>query len=158
VFKTVANEFVRHRTALWFVGRGIVIDANGTEIAKPVTLYKNYLLAINYYPLLLCLNYLIQPSVFFTREAYAQYGPFTGTSDFIMEYDLWLKLGRVVMPRVINKQFSRFRIEASTKTKTMFRNLLIEDEKIVRKYTRNPVILLLHRLNNLGRVFVGRFV
>lgn len=157
-FKTVVNEFVEHRNSLWFVGKGIVVNENNAEIAKPVMWYKSFLLTLNSYTLLLTTNYLMQPSVFFTREAYQKYGPFIGTRDFIMEYDLWLKLGRVSMPRVINKTLSKFRIEASTKTKTLSLDLLKEDEKVIRQYTKNLFILLLHKLNNLGRILVGRFV
>ena len=100
----------------------------------------------------------MQPSVFFTKEAYKKYGPFSGTSDFICEYDLWLKLARVSMPIVLNKCISKFRIEPNTKTKRMFKSLLFEDVKIVKKYTKSPLIIFLHELHNLGRVLIAKFV
>ena len=100
----------------------------------------------------------MQPSVFVTKEAYKMYGPFTGISDFVMEYDLWINLSKVSMPLVINKNISKFRMEPGTKTKMMFMSLLTEDWKIVNKYTNNRIILYLHRLNNLGRLLVEKFV
>src|SRR5258706_143222 len=87
-----------------------------------------------------------------------EYGPFTGTKDFIMEYDLWLKLCRISVPTVINKNISKFRIDDNTKTKTMYMQLLKEDWKVVKKYTHNPLVLALHLLNNFGRELVGIFV
>lgn len=157
-FSLISKEYQSHPDALWFAGRGTIINEKNVEIVKPVTWYKNMLLDFNSYFLLLVTNYLIQPSIFITRSAFEKFGPFTGTSSFIMEYDMWLKIGRNSMPVVINKNLSRFRIEPGTKTKTLVKNLLLEDWKIVNKYTNNRLVLLLHRLNNLGRIMVDRFV
>jgi len=143
---------------LWFAGRGNVIDAKGMEIAKWATLYKNFLLLLNSRFLLLTTNYLMQPSVFVTKSAWRRFGPFTGTKRFVMEYDLWLKMSKVKMPIISNKYISSFRIEPSTITKKSTEILLKEDEKIVRRYTSNPLILLVHSLHNLGRLMVGKIV
>ena len=75
-----------------------------------------------------------------------------------MEYDLWLKMSKVKMPIISNKYISSFRIEPSTITKKSTEILLKEDEKIVRRYTSNPLILLVHSLHNLGRLMVGKIV
>lgn len=157
-FASVADAYIKNPAALWFAGRGVMIDEKDIEIAKPITRYKNLLLGINNYSQLLMTNYLMQPSVFFTRSSFEKYGPFSGTEDFITEYELWLKLGKKGMPVIINIILSEFRIEPTTKTKRLFKDLLNEDAKIVRKYTGNPFILGLHDLNNLGRVIIGKFV
>src|SRR5258706_776781 len=154
----ISKAYQTHPDSLWFSGRGAVVNKKNIEIAKPVTWYKNFLLSrINYYSLL-ANNFLIQPSVFVSKAALKKYGPFTGTKDFIMEYDLWLKLCRISVPTVINKNISKFRIDDNTKTKTMYMQLLKEDWKIVKKYTHNPLVLALHLLNNFGRELVGIFV
>lgn len=158
IFYDISTAYLSNSDKLWFAGRGIVVNERGKEIARLVTIYKNYLLSMSNYNLLLANNYLMQPSVFFTKEAYKKYGPFTGTNDFITEYDFWLKLGKISMPGIINKTISKFRIEPTTKTKRMFNSLLKEDRKIVIKYTNNLLILIFHDLNNWGRVLIGRFV
>jgi len=157
-FNEMSKAYLYNSDKLWFAGQGVVVNKEGVEITKFVTVYKNFLLLLNSKLCLLMTNYLMQPSVFFTKQAYKRYGPFTGTDNFITEYDLWLKFGRVSMPVIINKTVSRFRIEPSTKTKLMFRDLLKEDKKIVGRYTKNPLILFLHDLNNFGRVFISLFV
>jgi len=144
--------------ALWFAGRGMVIDGKGERIAVWPTRYKNLLLAINYYPLMLIVNYLMQPSVFITRTAWKRFGPFAGTKKFVTEYDLWLKIAEVKMPIVTNKYLSGFRIEPSTITKKFSRLLLLEDEKIVKKHTNSSLIIMLHNLHNIGRLAVGKIV
>lgn len=157
-FKNIAKSFYEHPEAVWFAGRGVVIDSKGHEIAKLITWYKNMLLNLNSRFLLLTTNYLMQPSVFITRDAYKKFGPFSGTAEFITEYDTWLKLSRIGMPFVVNETLSKFRISSSSITQRMTKRLLKEDEKIVTKYTDNFVVLFLHRLNNLGRILIGRIV
>lgn len=154
----VAKAYAENPGALWFAGKGIVVDGSGKEIAKPISWYKSLCLRLNFYFLLLIFNYLMQPSVFLTSKAYQKYGPFIGTTDFITEYDLWLKLGKTEIPVVLPQNLSKFRIEPLTKTKRLFTSLLSEDERIAGKYTENPLILFLHRLHNLGRILIGRFV
>ena len=149
---TVGKYFSKNPDTLWLAGRGDVIDESGREISRLVTGYKNLLLAINRYPLLLVVNYLMQPSVFLARGAYEKYGPFTGSQVGVMEYELWLKLGRVKMPAVLDSYLSSFRLAGGTISSTEFKKVLLLDEKIAEKYTKNPLVLLMHRLHNLGRV------
>jgi glycosyltransferase involved in cell wall biosynthesis len=156
-FLKVAEAYARNPEALWFAGKAEVIDENGKEIARLVTWYKNLLLTFNFYPLLLVTNYLMQPSVFITQEAYRRYGPFTGKK-FVMEYDLWLKIGKENMPVVIHNALSKFRISGGSFTSERSKELLAEDSKIIKKYTSNALLLFLHNLHNLGRLLTLLFL
>ena len=157
-FAEIEKMYRLNIDALWFAGRGMVIDGKGDRIAVWPNRYKNILLAINSYPLMLIVNYLMQPSVFITRTAWKRFGPFVGTKKFITEYDLWLKIAEFRMPIVTNKYLSSFRIEPSTITKKFSRLLLQEDEKIVKRHTDSPLIIFLHNLHNIGRLVVGKIV
>ncbi|HJY98730.1 MAG TPA: glycosyltransferase family 2 protein [Patescibacteria group bacterium] len=154
-FEEVAKHYLLNPEVLWLAGRGGVIDLNGGKIAVFATRYKNFLLRLNSYPLILMTNYFMQPSVFIARSAYKKYGPFTGTGDFVMEYNLWLKLGRVQMPQVVNKDLSMFRIGPENITSLQTTRILKEDEKIAKKYTGNWLILALHKIHNLARKAIG---
>lgn len=159
VFEKVAGEYIKNPDSLWFAGEGIVINEIGKENLGPFYRYfikpfKNFLLKLDLYPFLLVVNYLIQPSVFITREAFKKYGPFTGAKDFVMEYDLWLKLGKVKMPRVIDCVFSGFRIAFGSITTRSYKKLLAQDLEVVKKYSKNPFIIFFHKLGNWGRRLV----
>lgn len=156
--KEVARLYQLNIDALWFAGRGEVVDGDGTRIAVWPTRYKNLLLTLNFYLFLLGVNYLMQPSVFITRNAWKRFGPFIGYKNFVLEYDLWLKIARVKMPVTSGKYLSSFRIEPGTITKKYSSMLLAEDEKILKKYSNNPAVILIHKLHNLGRFAVGKFV
>jgi hypothetical protein len=95
---------------------------------------------------------LMQPSVFFTKAAFKKYGPFVGSGHYVMEYDFWLKLAEVSMPIVLTSYLSSFRLSGENVSATDFGQLLSDDMKITGKYTKNSLLLFLHKLNNLARV------
>ncbi len=150
--RAIGDYFAKNPKTLWLAGRGMVINSKGKEISGWVTAYKNFLLTLNLYYLLLITNYLIQPSVFLSRKAITKFGPFKGTKNFVLEYDLWLKLGQVQMPAILSLPLASFRLFKENISSTQYRNVLEKDYLVVKKYTRNPIILLLHKINNLGRI------
>lgn len=147
----VGKYFFDNPNTLWLAGQGGVIDRSGKEVARLITRYKNCLLAINKYPVLLIVNYLMQPSIFLSKMGYKKYGPFKGSKTSVMEYDLWLKLGKITMPVVLKKYLSSFRLASGSISSTKFSETLQLDEKIASEHTSNKFILLLHRIHNLGR-------
>jgi len=156
--KKVGNYFMQKPGTLWLAGNGKVINNVNSYIAKIPTIYKNFLLKFSSYQILLTVNYLMQPSVFLSRRVYHEYGPFTGFGKIVMEYDLWLKIGKEKMPIILNDNLSLFRINKGTTSYSQGRKLLDEDYSIAKKYTNNIVILLFHRLNNLLRLLVLNFL
>jgi hypothetical protein len=100
----------------------------------------------------------MQPSVFLSKSAWKKYGPFRGNTKFIMEYEMWLRVGQDKMPVIINQILSLFRIPEKSISRDEFEKTLKADFEIVRKHTKNPLILFLHFLNNVGRSFVIKSV
>jgi glycosyltransferase involved in cell wall biosynthesis len=147
----VGKCFQNNSKISWVAGKGRVIDGEDNEISRAITTYKNLLLGINKYPLLLMVNYLMQPSVFLSRSTYKKHGPFTGTKKYVMEYDLWLKIGKDKMPEVLGEYLSNFRLTVGTISTTSYKLVLASDLEIVENYTNNKLLLFLHKLNNLGR-------
>lgn len=157
-FNEIERLYRLNIDALWFAGRGMVVDKNENRVAVWPTRYKNLLLFLGFRFLLLTTNYLMQPSVFITRVAWERFGPFIGSKNFVLEYDLWLKISKMKMPVTTSKYLSSFRIEPNTISASLSKDLLNEDEKIVKKYTGNILILMLHKLHNLGRLLVVKTV
>lgn len=148
----VADSFLDNPDCLWITGFGDIINDSGKIISTLVTRYKNFLLQSNSYQILLAVNYITQPATFITREAYEKFGPFIGTRKYVMEYELWLKLGKIKMPKVIKRNLASFRLTADNISSTSFKELLSLDYQIVKIYTNNPLILWFHLLNNWGRI------
>lgn len=150
----VGKAFWENKKTMWVAGRGIVVDEKGHEIAHWVTLYKNILLRLNNYKLLLLVNYMMQPSVFFTRKAYKKYGPITGDKIHIREFDLWYKLGKIKMPVVINECLSNYSVFPGVGSALYYDTIRRDDYKITKKYTKNWFILTLRYFHNWARVIV----
>lgn len=150
--KMVGQVYLQDPEVLWITGYGNIIDGQGKVTSSFVTKYKNILLDINNYQMLLAVNSITQPATFITREAYQKYGPFTGTKRYVMEYELWLKLGRVKMPKVIKKNLASFRLTMDNISATSFKELLSLDYQIAKAHSKNFIILAFHLLNNWGRI------
>lgn len=153
--KIVGKYFAEYPKTPWLAGQGKIINQDSKEMLRLVTAYKNLLLNINNYQLLLIVNYLIQPSVFLSRKAFVNYGPYPGIRKFVTEYDLWLRIGNNQMPAVINKPLSKFRIEPLSVTSTQAQQLLSKDFEIVQKYTKSKIIIYLHKAHNSLRMLIG---
>jgi glycosyltransferase involved in cell wall biosynthesis len=157
--ETVTGYFTENPNALWFVGKCSIVNDSNQEIAKFWTLCKNILLKINLYSLLLFTsNYVSQPSTFVTKKAYQKYGPFTGNKKFVYEYDMWLTLGKIVMPVVIDKYLSKFRISEDNISSVIYNDLFDMDIKVVKKHSRNKIFVYSHSINNYVRVIVRKLV
>lgn len=148
----VGTNFLNNPATLWLIGYGNIINAKGKVVSSVVTNYKNFLLAINNYKLLLTVNYINQPSVFLGAKAYKKFGPFYGTKKYVMEYDLWLKLGKTNMPTIIKQNLSSFRLTMDNISSTYYDELLGSDYQIASNFTNNYIILIFHRLHNLLRI------
>lgn len=158
-FDIMAEVYMKYPEAIWFAGRGKVIDKKGLEIARLSTLYKNLLLSLNSRFHLLSTNYLTQSSVFLTKKTYVKYGPFHGmTNGIVMEYEFWLRLSEDSMPIVVPGTLSSFRITEENISSTSYKDTLKEDEMIAKRFTRNKFIILLHKFNNLLRVITIKLI
>jgi glycosyltransferase involved in cell wall biosynthesis len=158
-FELIANAYKKNPNALWYAGGGTITNEKGKEIATFWSACKKLLLNLNSYALLLSTsNYLVQPSVFFSKEAYKNYGPFTGINGYVFEYEFWLKLGKVSMPKVIHNNLSKFRAGGANMSAAFNNSIFAMDMKVIRKYSGNPIVVFLHWLNNHIRLIVNKFV
>jgi glycosyltransferase involved in cell wall biosynthesis len=125
----VAKTFAEHPDAVAVAGTARVIDAEGAEVGLlrlPPSASLSGLLA---HP-----TNLVQPSTFFTREAYRRVGGLDRDLQLAMDVDLWMKLARagdlVLLPDAI---LSRFRIHPGAKSVAGAADAAREDLKVRRR-------------------------
>lgn len=147
----VAEAFTRHPGVMWVTGRCRIIDGKNNEIRKPITGYKNFLLKLGGFPLLVMTNYISQPSTFWRRDALEEVGFLDESLHFVMDYDYWLRLYSRYPPMFIRDYLASFKIHPMSKTtSTGHRDVYIEEERrVIRRYTRSRWLLLLHDLHRL---------
>lgn len=149
--RKVAGVFTRHPGAVWAIGKCRIVDGDNNEIRKPITRYKNILLKLGGFPLLVMTNYISQPATFWRRDALDTAGFLDENLHYVMDYDYWLRLYSRYSPVFLPDYLASFKIHPSSKTtSTGHRNVYVEEEKLViRRYTNSRWLLLLHDLHRL---------
>lgn len=147
-FQKIIDTLGRYPNINWLTGYSHIIDEKNIIIQKPISLYKNFWLNNYSYHSLLILNYISQPSTFFTRKALNQIEFFNEKLKYTMDYDYWLRLGNLNSPIILKEYLSNFRIHSTSKGKTSYKNQFSEDYITASKYTSNQLILWLHQFHN----------
>jgi glycosyltransferase involved in cell wall biosynthesis len=153
----VMDYFSAHPDCLWLYGKSRIIDENGVEVRKLLSAYKNLVSSKFFYPLLLLENFISQPSVFFRRSAFEAAGPLELDLPLAMDYDLWLRLGKMGPPGIIHDRLSCFRVHKQAKSTQNIRKQFIEQYRIHKRHDRRRMLLFLHRLN-IFRTICGYWV
>lgn len=126
--------FFAHPERKWLVGRCRIIDEQGRELHPWITAYKNLLLRIYSYPLLLTENFICQPSVFFRRSIFDYYGYFDERQDFVMDYEFWLRIGERERPIILKDYLACFRRFPGTKSNSGFIRQFRDDKAVAQFY------------------------
>ena len=109
----VAHAFATDREATWVTGYCRIVGADGQEIRKPVTGYKNWLLRHHSFALYLTQNYVSAPATFVRKDAYPD-PPYQTRYRISMDYDTQLRLARKRDPIVLREELSAFRMIEGT--------------------------------------------
>ena len=144
----VHDFFSRNPDAMWVYGKCRIIDENDTEIRRLITFYKNLRLRYYSYNMLLTENYISQMSVFFRREIFDQVGYLDVNDHMVMDYDYWLRIGKLYPAVFIDEYLADFRWHTASKSGSDYRRQLNDAYNTARRHAgdaRWPIWL--HRLN-----------
>jgi glycosyltransferase involved in cell wall biosynthesis len=82
------------------------------------------------------IDFIVQPATFFTRSAYLAVGGLDLTLNWVMDYDLWIKLGSRYPARYVPGSWAKVRIHDGTKTGTGGLHRLLEIERMIAGHGR----------------------
>ena len=119
---------------LWATGPCLIIDGEGSEIRRFVTRYKSILLRRYSYRMHLVQNFVASPSTFIRREAFDRVGALDERFRYSMDYDLWLRLGRVAPPLVLDRPLAAFRMAEGSLSMTGFERQFAEHAQNAREH------------------------
>ena len=144
---TVAEVFA-DPAVRWAVGRYRVVDRAGVQIRRPIVRYKERSLRRYSYRRLLRENFIAQPAVFWRASFGRSIGPLDVGLQMAMDYDLWLRMGRVTAPALVDRELAAFRVHPASKTGRIDRGQFDEGYRVARRHAgRHRADLLVHRLN-----------
>ena len=90
---------------------------------------------INFYHLLNNPDLIRQPSFFWRREKFFEFGGVDESLNLVMDYDLFLKFAKLKTPGYIGKNFSYYRMYDKTKTVVNRRKQAVEIYKVIKKHS-----------------------
>jgi len=128
----VGEAFAADPSAMWVTGYCDIVDAEGNEIRRAVTAYKNALVRRWSYPLYLTQNFVSDPATFVRREALEEAGPLDPRYRISHDYDLWLRVGRRHPPVVLRRTLSSFRMTEGTQSMAGFERQFEEHAECAR--------------------------
>jgi len=144
----IAEAFRAHTDAQWLVGRYEIIDAHDRPIRSAIARYKERALNRYRYRALLRENFISQPAVFWRRAFGERVGPLDESLHWTMDYDLWLRMGKLTTPFILDRVLARFRLHGSSKSGRVDRRQFDEGYRVARRYLgRDWASRAAHRLN-----------
>jgi len=153
----VGRAFAARPGAEWLTGRCLIIDADGREIRRPITAYKNWLLRHYSFRLYLTQNFVSCPSTFVRKDAYEAVGPLDPRYRISMDYDVFLRIARRWEPVVLDQELAVFRMEEGTLSIDGFEQQFVEHAEQARRHgTGHPVPVAANQVISRGIVLVYR--
>ena len=132
--------------ALWATGDCLILDEDGNEIRRAVTAYKNFFLRHYSYSLHLVQNFVSCPSTFIRRSAFDRVGLLDERFAYSMDYDLWLRLGRLSPPVILDETLAGFRMAPGSLSMSGFERQFVEHEQNAREHgAGHPVAVTANR-------------
>jgi glycosyltransferase involved in cell wall biosynthesis len=129
-----AEAFDAHPEAEWVTGRCPIIDAEGDEIRRGITAYKNALLRRYSRRLYLTHNFVSAPATFLRTAVLRELGGFDERYRISVDYDLQLKLARRGDPVVLDRDLACFRMADGTLSMSGFRTQFREHAEQARRH------------------------
>jgi glycosyltransferase involved in cell wall biosynthesis len=140
------SAFATRPDAEWVTGRCLIIDADGEEIRRPVTAYKDFFLRRYSFRLHLMQNFVSCPSTFVRRSAFDAVGLLDERFRYSMDYDLWLRLARRSEPVVIDEPLAAFRMAEGSLSMSGFDRQFAEHVQNAREHgAGHPVAVTANR-------------
>lgn len=151
------SAFAEHPEALWVTGPCLIVGADDEEIRSAVTRYKNLFLRRYSYRLHLVQNFVSCPSTFVRRAAFDRIGLLDERFKYSMDYDLWLRLGRLQPPVVVDEPLASFRMAEGSLSMTGFERQFAEHAQNAREHGEgHPLAVGLNRVTSRLIVLIYR--
>jgi len=147
VFDLVAKKFSQTECQ-WLTGDYFIVDKDDHKIQALTILYKKFWRNFSSSTLLSVLNYINQPSTFWSRNLWEKSGPLDSSLKFAIDYDFWMRTIKISLPYITNQPLSAFRIHKSSKGGSMFQNQFDEELQVLKHYSRDPLIFRMHQFHN----------
>ena len=132
--QAVGEAFRDHPATVWLTGYCQIIDADGAEIRRAITEYKNAFLRRYSLGLYLTHNFISAPATFFRRTVLEEAGGFDERYRISVDYDLQLRIARHHDPLILRRYLASFRMVKGTLSMSGFQTQFREHAEQARRH------------------------
>ena len=156
----VARTFQESNDSGLITGFCRIINENDHEIRRAITFYKNRSLKQLSHKRLLLENPISQPATFWNRKINDEIGFFREDLNFVMDYEMWLRITSRYSLQVIPEYLSGFRWYTTSKSGGNFQKQFAEETKVADEYIPETDHLsrFIHRLNSSKIIYSYKFL
>lgn len=124
----------------WYIGHANYIDQQNKQIRKITSLIKNILLNHFSKNILYLVNFIMTPSVFFSKKKFLELNKLNHEMRHATDYVLWLQFSQISKPKIIRKTLSLVTFTNKTKTGSFDYKRYFEIYKNINKFSNNPLL------------------
>lgn len=130
VLSTVLNRFVCNPAELWLTGGFTFVSDKGAFIRDiRVRRYSFRRLVRG--------NIILHPSTFIKRDLFNKVHGFDLSLSYCMDYDLFLRLGSIIPPLLVDQQLSCFRVHADSRSAAHSEQAYEEEYRVRMNYLKS---------------------
>jgi glycosyltransferase involved in cell wall biosynthesis len=153
----VVDGFRKNPEKDWLYGRCSIIDENGKEIRKPITIYKNILGYFYSRNVLLCENFINQPATFWKMSLWHECNKLDHRFKAAWDYELWMMMASKSQAIPVRDYLAKFRRHHESISEQDFARQFAEELEIAKKYG-NKFHCLIHKFNQVKIVAIYRLL
>lgn len=149
--RSVVECFERNPHDIWLTGGIRYVDERSRPLKDlPVRRYS--------YRRLIRGNIILHPATFVKKDSFVNLGAFSTDLSYAMDYDLWLRLGKVKDPLVVRDILTCFRVHGGSLSCRHSDEAFVEEWKVRRRAVgEGPCRLFHHCYYLLKRAIHGRY-
>ena len=139
----------------WIIGQADYLNNNFKKIRPLTTFVKNFLLRNFNKKILLIINFVMTPSIFFKKKIFNKIGGYDNDILYGVDYILWLKFNKLYTPLIVQKNLSNVIFNPNTKTGTFDLKRYFVFSKKMKKYSTGYVIRMFQLLSLFLIMFIN---
>jgi hypothetical protein len=133
------------------------LNNNFKKIRPLTTFVKNFLLRNFNKKILLIINFVMTPSIFFKKKIFNKIGGYDNDILYGVDYILWLKFNKLYTPLIVQENLSNVIFNPNTKTGTFDLKRYFVFSKKMKKYSTGYFIRMF-QLISLFLIIVINFI
>jgi glycosyltransferase involved in cell wall biosynthesis len=153
----VVKTFKKYPECRWLYGRSYIMNSEGRKIRKLITLYKNIIGFFYSWNILLCENFINQPSTFWKLDLWNEVKDLDSEYKAAWDYELWLNMALKSRPVHLRKNLSGFRRHKTSISENNFEKQFDEELAITRKHC-NFVHYIIHAFNRWKTISIYKLI